>query len=106
MAGKLEQTADWKTLDIERIRAAVEEIEKSANLRFFITALLNACGVNSTPFDPDPITAARLAGRHSVAMDILSTLSEHSPLLHPRLIHESISEALQRPKEELNAPVY
>jgi len=76
----------------ERVGLAVEEIARSANLRFLFRSLLAACGHGSTPEGSNAISTARAIGRHSVASDIIATILEHRPELYPALILEDLNE--------------
>jgi len=97
MAKNLTKTAkDWDNYDALRIELAIRELAASKNLRYFINSLLVGCGVSTTPRGSDALETQFLCGRHSVGMDLLTTILQHDQTLYPALIEEDQNEQRDR----------
>jgi len=98
MAQNSAKKSSWERRDEYRLRAAVEEIARSSNLRYFVRTLLGASGIQDVFPSDNALSMARAAGRHELGMTLLATLNQYQPDLYPNLILEEHNELAERTK--------
>ena len=98
MARKLTQRNRELDLDRERLRAAVDEIAHSANLRFFFRDIFSSAAILSPLPEGNALETARAAGRQDLALGIIAIMESHQPALWPTLLLEDLNETLDRTK--------
>lgn len=73
-----------------QMRGAVEAIAANGDLRYFMWQFFLGCGIQSTPDGGNAIETAKLIGRHSIAMDLIVTMSRYDPTLYPQMLEADL----------------
>jgi len=87
---------DWDKLDEQRMTAAFRELAQSENLRFLLRGLFASWGLHNTPHGSNALESARQAGRHQIAIELLTLLNEYQPHLFSQLMKEDQDELSAR----------
>jgi hypothetical protein len=74
------------------MQEALEQIEASQALRFFMRSVLTQCGWATTPVASTTEETYLLCGRHEIGTELIATMLDYSPTLYPNLIKEDRDE--------------
>lgn len=91
-----------ETEDRLRITHALAVVERDANLRYMLARVLDACGMASVPFHPDPLTTAFNCGKMAAGDEFKSLLDAHDPALYFALMKEYSDAERQRAADIAN----